>query len=63
MFVSMSSGGDRKWAKNGGWPVSGAKGERISLEGSSVLCILFPANMLMLEATGEETFPDLELGG
>lgn len=44
------------------WPASGAKGEGLSREGRSVLCILFPVKLLMLEVTGEETFPDLELG-
>lgn len=61
VFASVGSGGDGKWARNSEWPLSGAEGGGVSREGRSVFCILFPVMMLMLEVTGEETIPDLEL--
>lgn len=55
MFASCS-GGNRRWAGNAGWPVSGG----VSLGGRSVVRTVLPAKIIMLEVTEEETFPGLE---
>lgn len=62
VFASIGSGGNRKWPSSHEWPVSATKGGGVRLQGRSVFCILFPAQMLMLEVIREETFLDLELG-
>lgn len=53
---------ETKWPRSSEWPVSATKRMGISLQGRSVLCLLFPAKMLMLKVTGEDNFPVLELG-